>query len=114
MDQKTTSSSQPIRVIELFAGVGGFRLGFEGYNANGMTLPSAGPFTTVWANQWEPPGTVGRQFAARCYQERFGEEANLENRDIHAVLDDVEAGLYEIPDADMLCGGLPLPGLLGH
>lgn len=30
MDQKTTSSSQPIRVIELFAGVGGFRLGFEG------------------------------------------------------------------------------------
>ena len=56
MDQKTTSSSQPIRVIELFAGVGGFRLGFEGYNAKGMTLPSAGPFTTVWANQWEPPG----------------------------------------------------------
>jgi len=107
MDQKTTSSSQPIRVIELFAGVGGFRLGFEGYNANGMTLPSAGPFTTVWANQWEPPGTVGRQFAARCYQERFGEEANLENRDIHAVLDDVEAGLYEIPDADLLCGGFP-------
>ena len=74
MDQKTTSSSQPIRVIELFAGVGGFRLGFEGYNANGMTLPSAGPFTTVWANQWEPPGTVGRQFAARCYQERFRSE----------------------------------------
>lgn len=107
MDQKTTSSSQPIRVIELFAGVGGFRLGFEGYNANGMTLPSAGPFTTVWANQWEPPGTVGRQFAARCYQERFGEEANLENRDIHAVLNDVEAGLYEIPDADLLCGGFP-------
>ena len=68
MDQKTTSSSQPIRVIELFAGVGGFRLGFEGYNANGMTLPSAGPFTTVWANQWEPPGTVGRPFAARRYQ----------------------------------------------
>ena len=71
MDQKTTSSSQPIRVIELFAGVGGFRLGFEGYNANGMTLPSAGPFTTVWANQWEPvrgtllPGTFRRRSKPR-------------------------------------------------
>ena len=52
-----------------------------------MTLPSAGPFTTVWANQWEPPGTVGRQFAARCYQERFGEEANLENHMVQLSLE---------------------------
>ena len=53
------SQSQPIRIAELFAGVGGFRLGLEGYNDSQypeFSLPSSGPFKTVWANQWEPPG----------------------------------------------------------
>ena len=35
-----------IEVAELFAGVGGFRLGLEG-----------GDFKFVFSNQWEPPGT---------------------------------------------------------
>lgn len=99
-------ASQPIRIIELFAGVGGFRLGFEGYNKDGFKLPSAGDFETVWANQWEPPGTPTRQFAARCYAERFGSE-NFVNEDINKVLNDAEEGLIEIPDADLLCGGFP-------
>ncbi len=98
-----------IRIAELFAGVGGFRLGLEGYDNPSFpefTKPSAGKFKTVWANQWEPPGTVGRQFAARCYQERFGDE-ELVVEDINQVLNEYEEGLREIPDIDMLVGGFP-------
>ena len=64
-----------IRVAELFAGVGGFRLGLEGYADAGrpdFDREPAGPFRTVWANQWEPPGSDAKQFAWRCYEERFG------------------------------------------
>ena len=99
-------SDKPIRIIELFAGVGGFRLGFEGYNKDGFTLPAAGSFETVWANQWEPPGTPTKQFAARCYIARFGEE-NFLNEDINKALTMAENGGLTIPDADMLVGGFP-------
>ena len=96
-------------MAELFAGVGGFRLGLEGYDdpsAPEMHMPAAGPFKTVWANQWEPPGTVARQFAARCYRTRFGEDSVV-NEDIHVVLDGYEAGELDIPDVDMVVGGFP-------
>lgn len=96
--------SRKIRVAELFAGVGGFRLGLDGYKSDEFSLPAAGPFKTVWANQWEPPGTPGRQFAAKCYTERFGE---VVNEDIAVVLDKAEAGEIEIPDVDMVVGGFP-------
>lgn len=99
-------SDEPIRIIELFAGVGGFRLGFEGYDKDGFTLPSAGNFETVWTNQWEPPGTPTKQFAARCYIARFGEE-NFLNEDINKALTMAENGEVTIPDADMLVGGFP-------
>ena len=97
-----------IRVAEMFAGVGGFRLGLEGYGKPGdaMYLPPAGGFETVWANQWEPPGTEGKQFAWRCYEERFG-AGSCVNRNIEDVLDDFEAGKCEIPDFDLLVGGFP-------
>ena len=103
------SSKKTIRVAELFAGVGGFRLGLEGYdnpNEPQMKLPAAGPFKTVWANQWEPPGTDAKQFAARCYRTRFGEDSVV-NEDIHAVLDKYQAGEIDIPDVDMVVGGFP-------
>ncbi|TGY59188.1 DNA (cytosine-5-)-methyltransferase [Coriobacteriaceae bacterium] len=103
------SQSQPIRIAELFAGVGGFRLGLEGYNDSQypeFSLPSSGPFKTVWANQWEPPGTERKQFAWRCYEERFG-TGSCVNRDIEQVLNDLEEGKTEIPDFDMLVGGFP-------
>ncbi len=84
-----------IRVAELFAGVGGFRLGLE---AAGMEV--------VWSNQWEPPGAFGRQFAWRCYEVHFG-TGSCVNEDIEVVLDQVERGERDIPEFDLLCGGFP-------
>lgn len=98
-----------IKVAELFAGVGGFRLALDGYHDPDhpeFKMPAAGPFETVWANQWEPPGTPGRQFAARCYEERFGSD-ELVNEDINRVLDMYEAGEIDIPDVDLVVGGFP-------
>ncbi len=98
-----------IRVAEMFAGVGGFRLGLEGYGDPArpeLAMPAAGPFRTVWANQWEPPGTGARQFAARCYETRFG-RGSVVCEDARAVLDGCETGLRAVPDFDMLVGGFP-------
>lgn len=97
-----------IRVAELFAGVGGFRLGLDGYGKPGddFHMEPAGPFRTVWANQWEPMGQESKQFAWRCYESRFG-EGSCVNQDIAKVLEEVEAGEREIPDFDMLVGGFP-------
>ena len=49
-----------MRVVELFAGVGGFRVGFE----------EAGTFEVVWANQWEPSTRV--QHAPQVYVDGWG------------------------------------------
>ena len=98
-----------IRVAELFAGVGGFRLGLDGYRdpeRPDLDMPAAGPFRTVWANQWEPPGTAAKQFAWSCYETRFG-AGSCVNEDINKVLDEYEAGSRDIPDFDMLVGGFP-------
>lgn len=98
-----------IRVAELFAGVGGFRLGLDGYRdpeRPDLDMPAAGPFKTVWANQWEPPGTESKQFAWRCYETRFG-AGSCVNEGINKVLDEYEAGTRDIPDFDMLVGGFP-------
>ena len=103
------SSQKTIKVAELFAGVGGFRLGLEGFSDPAhpeFDLPAAGPFQTVWANQWEPPGTDSKQFAARCYKSHFGQDSVV-NEDINKVLDSFEAGTISIPDVDMVVGGFP-------
>lgn len=101
--------SEEIKVAELFAGVGGFRLGLEGYSSadhSEFDLPAAGPFKTIWANQWEPPGSKARQFAARCYEARFGENSVV-NEDINQVLGQVEVGERDLPTVDMVVGGFP-------
>ena len=80
-------------VLELFAGVGGFRLGLE----------SAG-WSTVWSNQWEP--STKTQHASSCYVARFGAVAHS-NEDIAAAIASHELGEREIPQADMIVGGFP-------
>ncbi len=109
---KEKRAMDTIKVAELFAGVGGFRLGLEGYDSPDhpeFHMPSAGPFQTVWANQWEPPGNESKQFAWRCYESRFGESSCV-NEDINKVLNDYESGINDhgIPETiDMVVGGFP-------
>lgn len=79
-----------LKVAELFAGVGGFRLGLESVED--------GAFKTVWSNQWEP--STKRQHASEVYVMRFGEEGHS-NNDIASVPTD------QIPDHDLLVGGFP-------
>ncbi len=94
---------QPLRVVELFAGVGGFRLGLCGKNDTSKN------FQTVWFNQWEP-GTK-KQHAHDVYKARFGEREGEEKRftnvDIAAVVRMAQTGQFKIPDHDVLVGGFP-------
>jgi DNA (cytosine-5)-methyltransferase 1 len=78
-----------IKVVELFAGVGGFRIGLE---------RSSNEFVFVWANQWEPGKKT--QHAFDCYVKHFGNSKNHVNEDISKVKD-------QIPDHDLLVGGFP-------
>jgi len=100
-------SDSLIKVVELFAGVGGFRLALEGRPGSKKDTG----FKVVWANQWEPPGAEGRQFAYRCYVNHFGYEDNdtdaYVNKDIAVALDLAQEGIWEIPDHDLLCAGFP-------
>ena len=86
-------------VIELFAGVGGFRVGLNdihGFDDNGKAIENR-DWKFVWANQWEPATTV--QHAYDCYVTRFGNECS--NEDISKV------DSKDIPDHALLCGGFP-------
>jgi len=86
-----------VHVAELFAGVGGFRVGLERVSSD---------FVTTFSSQWEPPGTPGKQFASRCYVARFGADGHT-NEDIAKVLDEVERGDRKLPKIDMVVGGFP-------
>ena len=94
-----------MRVVELFAGVGGFRIGFEGPPDDS----DRSRFQIVWANQWEPSTNV--QHAAQVYVTSWnlsptddpdvygnGGDDIFVNKDIAAVEAD------SIPDHDLLCG----------
>lgn len=82
-------NNHTIRVVELFAGVGGFRIGLEG---------ASDAYETVWNNQWEP--STQHQDASLVYRARFGTKGHS-NQDINLV------PTKDIPDHDLLVGGFP-------
>jgi DNA (cytosine-5)-methyltransferase 1 len=84
-----------IKVVELFAGVGGFRIALD--KASNKNVK----YDTVWANQWEPSTT--RQHAAEIYEKKFGKIENL-NVDIERM---IEEKFDKIPNHDLLVGGFP-------
>lgn len=80
---------ETIRTVELFAGVGGFRLGLEA---------ASDKFKVIWANQWEP--SMREQYAFDCYTAHFGS-------DKHYVCQDIVKAKMNVPDHDLLVGGFP-------
>ena len=83
------SNKHHIKVVELFAGVGGFRIGLEG---------ASDAYETIWNNQWEP--STQHQDASLVYRARFGAKGHS-NKDINTV------PTADIPDHDLLVGGFP-------
>lgn len=77
-----------IKVVELFAGVGGFRVGLE---------KASNKFNTIWANQWEP--SRKSQYAYECYVKHFGEDS--------CVNEDIAIAKKEVPQHNLLVGGFP-------
>jgi len=94
-----------VKVAELFAGVGGFRIGLEGYHGKSassefdQTLKSN--YEVVWSNQWEP--STKMQHASLVYEAKFSEKHHS-NEDLNEV---VTRDVEEIPDHDLLVGGFP-------
>ena len=88
--------SKKFTAVELFAGVGGFRLGLE-----------RSGWETVWANQWEPATKI--QPAADCYRTHFADQINNPyfNVDIGLVAQKLEDDNTVIPDHTLLVGGFP-------
>ena len=82
-------------ICELFAGVGGFRLGFE--------RDSVG-WRTNWFSQWEPGRA--RQWAHDCYVAHFGESLDIDGR-ITTNTDIALVDKSKIPDHNLLVGGFP-------
>lgn len=76
---------QKLRICELFAGIGGFRLGIE---------QALGTENTdfVYVSEWD-------KYAAQTYEKNFSWKPDT--RDIKLV------STTEIPDHDLLCGGFP-------
>jgi DNA (cytosine-5)-methyltransferase 1 len=91
-----------IKVVELFAGVGGFRLGLEGWKgksaSSGYKKSLKSPYKVVWSNQWEPFKKT--QHASLVYENRFGKNG-------HSNEDIAQVDVSSIPDHDLLVGGFP-------
>ena len=98
-----------MRVVELFAGVGGFRIGFEGPpGASDRTR-----FGVIWSNQWEP--STKKQHAAEVYISRWNLKQTEDDPEIYSngpddIFVNKDIGSIEasdIPNHDLMCGGFP-------
>ena len=81
-----------MKVLELFAGVGGFRIGLENADKDF--------FETKWANQWEP--SRQSQDAFEVYNYHFPDSEN-----INIIISDITDEEFAKMDADMIVGGFP-------
>lgn len=86
-------------VVELFAGVGGFRCGLNHVDLIDNETIEENNWDFIWANQWEP--STKTQAAFDCYVQRFGESDTHVNKDIALVDKNI------IPDHTLLVGGFP-------
>jgi DNA (cytosine-5)-methyltransferase 1 len=94
LSSRTEPKSPVGTVAELFAGVGGFRLGLE----------NAG-WDTVFSNQWEP--STKTQHASSCYVANFSSSGHS-NEDISKVVGLlVDGDKAAIPQTDLVVGGFP-------
>lgn len=88
-EKRKDINTTDIKVAELFAGVGGFRIGLERASLK---------YKTVWSNQWEP--STKRQDASIIYCKRFGIEG-------HSNVDIAQVSAKELPEFNLLVGGFP-------
>ena len=84
------------KMVELFAGVGGFRVGMERLNSG---------WETVWFSQWEPGKT--KQWAHDCYEAHFGKSEDLDGNTERTGGDIALMPKDRIPDHTLLVGGFP-------
>lgn len=86
------------KVVELFAGVGGFRCGLNNVELIDGKVKENNDWKFVFSNQWEP--ATKTQEAYDCYIKRFGSDG-ASNVDINLV------NKKEIPNHTLLVGGFP-------
>ena len=82
-------------ICELFAGVGGFRLGFDRLDSG---------WHTTWFSQWEPGAKT--QWAHDCYVSHYGDSTDI-NGEYHTGEDIGTVEKSNIPDHTLLVGGFP-------
>lgn len=95
-----------LTVVELFAGVGGFRVGLndiKSFDENDKAIENRN-WKFVWANQFEP--STKAQPAYNCYCTRFGKE-HTSNIDIQEEVAHLDEDPDYIPNHSLLVGGFP-------
>ncbi len=83
------------KICELFAGVGGFRLGFDRLETG---------WETTWFSQWEPDAKT--QWAHKCYVQHYGDSVDMSG-EYHTGEDIGSVNKSAIPDHSLLVGGFP-------